>query len=135
MRRLILASSWCVASALAVGACTPATDAGEATPPAEAATPASVDETVAMETTPAAPTMTLEAACRQAVETNYGQTGVAVSFDAATAAVSWRAPVDGGRLNFTCAVDGDAVTLTRDGQTQVVALNASAGATAQEEAH
>ena len=92
------------------------------------------------EVTPAATTqadapVSLEAACREAVETNYGQVGEAVSFEAGSATVSWRAPVDGGRLSFTCAVDGDAVTLTRDGQIQVVTLNTSADETAQQEAH
>jgi hypothetical protein len=73
-----------------------------------------------------------EDACRQAVQAQFGQQGPAVTF--IDGVISWRAPVDGGRLSFTCAVDGNAVSLTRDGETQIVTLNATADRSAQQEA-
>ena len=129
MGRLISASAG-LAVALAMSGCSPATEDAQTTPP-----PAAAPESAPVVAPQAPAPISLEAACRQAVETNYGQAGEAVTFEAGSAIVSWRAPVDGGRLSFTCAVDGDAVTLTRDGQIQVVTLNTSADETAQQEAH
>jgi len=74
-----------------------------------------------------------EAACRQAVQAQFGQEGPAVTF--INGEISWRAPVDGGRLSFACTVDGSQVSLTREGETQVVTLNTTAAAPAQQEAH
>ena len=81
---------------------------------------------------PAQPAISTEAACRQIVERQFGQSGDAVTVEGAN--ISWRAPVDGGRLRFACAVDGDQVSLTRDGQVQTFSLNETADETAQEEA-
>ena len=128
--RYRISASVVLAAALAVSACSPAAEVSEA---AEA--PAAVAQPAAEVAPTPAPAPTLEAACRQAVETNYGQVGQAVTFEAGAETVSWRAPVDGGRLIFTCALEGDTVTLTRDGQTQVVTLNTSAVQSAQQEAH
>jgi hypothetical protein len=74
-----------------------------------------------------------EDACRQAVQAQFGQEGPAVTF--IDGVISWRAPVDGGRLSFTCAVNGHQVSLTREGETQVVTLNTAADSSAQQEAH
>ena len=82
---------------------------------------------------PALPTRTAEEACRQIVERHFGQSGDAVAFEGSN--ISWRAPVDGGRMHFACAVNGDRVTLTRDGQVQTFSLNQTAANPAQEEAH
>ncbi len=82
---------------------------------------------------PALPTRTAEEACRQIVERHFGQSGDAVAFEGSN--ISWRAPVDGGRMRFVCAVNGDRVTLTRDGQVQTFSLNQTAANPAQEEAH
>ncbi len=82
---------------------------------------------------PDRPQVSVENACRQIVERQFGQSGDAVTFEGAN--ISWRAPVDGGRLRFACAVDGDQVSLTRDGQVQTFSLNETADETAQEEAH
>lgn len=78
------------------------------------------------------PVISTEAACRQAIEAQFGQSGPAVTF--VGGAISWRAPVDGGRMSFDCAVDGDTVSLTREGQTQTYTLNAAADDAAEEEA-
>ena len=129
MRRLISASLCLVGTALAVAACTRASETDDARLPA-AAQPAEVsDEPAAVSS--GAP-VSDEVACRRAVEIQYGQSGPAITF--LNGEISWRAPVDGGRLSFTCAVEGTDVTLTRDGQRQVVTLNTSADAAAQEEA-
>lgn len=80
----------------------------------------------------AQPAISTEDACRQIVERQYGQVGPAVTF--LNGEISWRAPVDGGRLSFACAVDGDQVSLTREGETQTYSLNTSAADAAQEEA-
>jgi hypothetical protein len=74
-----------------------------------------------------------EDACRRAVLAQFGQEGPAVTFVGGV--VSWRAPVDGGRLSFDCVVNGRDVSLARDGETQVVTLNTAADNSAQQEAH
>lgn len=79
------------------------------------------------------PAVSTERACRQAVQVQFGQSGPAVTF--IDGVVSWRAPVDGGRLSFTCTVNGDAVSLARESETLVVTLNAPADRSAQQEAH
>jgi len=78
------------------------------------------------------PAVSMERACRQAVQVQFGQEGQAVTFIGGV--VSWRAPVDGGRLSFTCTVNGDAVSLAREGETLVVTLNAPSDRSAQQEA-
>jgi hypothetical protein len=97
-----------------------------------AATP--VEPTPVAEPVPAAVAapVSTETACRQAVQVQYGQAEADVAYDAGT--VSWRAPVDGGRLSFTCAVQGAQVTLSRDGQTQIVILPTSTAGTVEKEA-
>ena len=73
-------------------------------------------------------------ACRQAVKLQYGQAEADIDYDAPTGTVSWRAPVDGGRLTFSCAVQGDRVTLVREGQTQLITLPTSTAGTVEKEA-
>ena len=75
-----------------------------------------------------------EQACRQAVQTLYGQGDDVVTFDAAASTVSWRAPVDGGHVTFNCSVKDSTVSLSRDGQTQTVSLSSEAGQPAESEA-
>jgi hypothetical protein len=111
-----------ILAALALTAC--GQSAGD--PPANAyvaAEPAADATSPMAETTPA---LSIEASCRQAVETLYGQSGTAVSFDASDFSVSWPAPVDGGRLKFACSVVGGQVTLSNDRQTQTVDLSTPA---------
>ena len=106
--------------------------APEASTKPATATPAEV----APVATAAAPA-NLEAACRDVVNRMYGQEGDAVAFTATgerTAQVSWRAPVDGGRLSFACSVQGSTVSLSRDGQTQTVTLPTSTAGTVEKEA-
>ena len=78
-------------AALALTACSqaPATPSPDADPVSAPATEAVVP------TTASAPALSVEASCRQAVETLYGQSGTAVTFDASDFSVSWPAPVDG----------------------------------------
>ena len=82
----------------------------------------------------AAPSAPLEGeqACRQAVLTLYGQGDDAVTFDAAASTVSWRAPVDGGRLEFECRAEADGAGLFRDGQRMSVDVQMAAPAAKQE---
>lgn len=68
------------------------------------------------------------------MQTLYGQGDDAVTFDAAAFTVSWRAPVDGGQVTFTCSVKDSSVSLSRDGQTQTVSLSSEAGQPADSEA-
>lgn len=80
----------------------------------------------------------LEASCRQAVLRLAGQEGDTVQFRAQgtkTATMSWRAPVDGGRLTMTCTVSANGVELATDvGQMSVDASTVPAAQPAQEEA-
>lgn len=65
----------------------------------------------------------------------YGQEGDAVVFTATgerTAQVSWRAPVDGGRLEFECRAEADGAGLFRDGQRMSVDVQMAAPAAKQE---
>ncbi|WP_269219180.1 hypothetical protein [Brevundimonas vesicularis] len=99
------------------------------TAPATAA-PAQVAP-VAMAATPA----NLETACRDVVNRMYGQEGDAIAFTATgerTAQVSWRAPVDGGRLEFECRAEADGAGLFRDGQPMSVDVQMAAPAAKQE---
>ena len=89
---------------------------------------------VAAQAASAAPA-NLEAACRDVVNRMYGQEGDAVAFTAAgerTAQVSWRAPVDGGRLEFECRAQADGAGLFRDGQPMSVDVQMAAPAAKQE---
>ena len=89
---------------------------------------------VAPVATAAAPA-NLEAACRDVVNRMYGQEGDAVVFTATgerTAQVSWRAPVDGGRLEFECRAEADGAGLFRDGQPMSVDVQMAAPAAKQE---
>lgn len=116
---------------LAVGACSRPSDApsGPTSEPEIATEPAAAPaDAVAASQAPSA-----ETACRQAVQTQYGQEGGAVTFTDGT--ISWRAPVDGGRLSFACAVNGQTVTLTREGETRTITLNTAADPSVQQEAH
>ncbi|WP_404414649.1 hypothetical protein [Brevundimonas vesicularis] len=77
----------------------------------------------------------LETACRDVVNRMYGQEGDAVAFTATgerTAQVSWRAPVDGGRLEFECRAEADGAGLFRDGQRMSVDVQMAAPAAKQE---
>ena len=77
----------------------------------------------------------LEAACRQEVETLFGQSGGVVSYrlvDDGKAEVSWPAPVDGGVLSFEGRTDGDRVGLFRDGRKMSVDVQMAAPAAKQE---
>ncbi len=127
----ILTSAMVSAAALVAVACAPDGEAASAVSP-EAAVEAEVTAPTGPAAVPASP-LPVEDACRQAVQAQFGQEGPAVTF--IDGVISWRAPVDGGHLNFTCAVDGNAVSLTRDGETQVVTLNTAADSSAQQEAH
>ena len=102
-------------------------------PPAPEAASAEVAP-VAPEAASAAPA-NLEAACRDVVNRMYGQEGDAVAFTATgerTAQVSWRAPVDGGRLEFECRAEADGADLFRDGQRMSVDVQMAAPAAKQE---
>ncbi len=106
--------------------------APEAPPAPEAASAEA--EPVAPEAASAAPA-NLEAACRDVVNRMYGQEGDAVVFTATgerTAQVSWRAPVDGGRLEFECRAQADGAGLFRDGQRMSVDVQMAAPAAKQE---
>ncbi|KJV40796.1 hypothetical protein ABIB58_000427 [Brevundimonas sp. UYEF29] len=89
---------------------------------------------VAAQAASAAPA-NLEAACRDVVNRMYGQEGDAVAFTATgerTAQVSWRAPVDGGRLEFECRAQADGAGLFRDGQPMSVDVQMAVPAAEQE---
>ena len=119
---------------IALSACGERSDtaAPAAEAPAAPAAPA-----VAVAPAAAAPA-DLEASCRQAVLRLAGQEGETVQFrarGASTATVSWRAPVDGGRLTMVCTVGADGVELATDvGQVSVDASTVPAASAAQEEA-
>ena len=106
--------------------------APEAPPAPEAASAEAAP--VAAQAASAAPA-DLEAACRDVVNRMYGQEGDAVAFTATgerTAQVSWRAPVDGGRLEFECRAEADGAGLFRDGQPMSVDVQMAAPAAKQE---
>ncbi|MFA4940196.1 hypothetical protein [Brevundimonas sp.] len=116
-----------------LAACGDAEKAAPQTPTAPKASVAS--ETVATPVSKAAVPANLEAACRDVVNRMYGQEGDAVDFTATgerTAQVSWRAPVDGGRLEFECRADADGAGLFRDGQSMSVDVQMAAPAAKQE---
>lgn len=107
---------------------------GEKAAPEAPTAPAAAPAEVSPVTTAAAPA-NLEAACRDVVNRMYGQEGDAVAFTATgerTAQVSWRAPVDGGRLEFECRADADGAGLFRDGQSMSVDVQMAAPAAKQE---
>lgn len=106
----------------------------KAAPEASTATATTAPADMAPATTAAAPA-NLEAACRDVVNRMYGQEGDAVVFTATgerTAQVSWRAPVDGGRLEFECRAEADGADLFRDGQRMSVDVQMAAPAAKQE---
>lgn len=116
-----------------LAACGEADKAAPEAPTAPAAATASMAD-VAPVAIAAAPA-NLEAACRDVVNRMYGQEGDAVAFTATnerTAQVSWRAPVDGGRLEFECRADADGAGLFRDGQSMSVDVQMAAPAAKQE---
>jgi len=123
----ILTSAMVSAAALVAVACAPD---GEPAPPVSAEPQAA--EVEADAAAPVELAASLEDACRQAVQVQYGQSGPAVTYVGGV--ISWRAPVDGGRLSFDCAVDGETVSLIRNGETQVVTFNVPADSSAQQEA-
>ena len=105
-----------------------------AAPEASTASAKAAPAEVAPVATAAAPA-NLEAACRDVVNRMYGQEGDAVAFIATgerTAQVSWRAPVDGGRLEFECRAQADGAGLFRDGQPMSVDVQMAAPAAKQE---
>jgi len=106
----------------------------KAAPEASTAPATATPAEVAPVATAAAPA-NLEAACRDVVNRMYGQEGDAVVFTATgerTAQVSWRAPVDGGRLEFECRAEADGAGLFRDGQRMSVDVQMAAPAAKQE---
>lgn len=106
----------------------------KAAPEASTAPATAAPAEVAPVATAAAPA-NLEAACRDVVNRMYGQEGDAVVFTATgerTAQVSWRAPVDGGRLEFECRAEADGADLFRDGQRMSVDVQMAAPAAKQE---
>lgn len=109
-------------------------DGEKAAPEASTAPATAAPAEVAPATTAAAPA-NLEAACRDVVNRMYGQEGDAVVFTVTgerTAQVSWRAPVDGGRLEFECRAEADGAGLFRDGQPMSVDVQMAAPAAKQE---
>ena len=106
----------------------------KAAPEASTAPATAAPAEVAPVATAAAPA-NLEAACRDVVNRMYGQESDAVAFTATgerTAQVSWRAPVDGGRLEFECRAEADGAGLFRDGQPMSVDVQMAAPAAKQE---
>ncbi|KQP46430.1 hypothetical protein ASF31_04205 [Brevundimonas sp. Leaf280] len=106
--------------------------APEAPPAPEAASAEAAP--VAAQAASAAPA-NLEAVCRDVVNRMYGQEGDSVAFTATgerTAQVSWRGPVDGGRLEFECRAQADGAGLFRDGQPMSVDVQMAAPAAKQE---
>lgn len=106
----------------------------KAAPKASTAPSTAAPAEVAQVAAPAAPA-NLETACRDVVNRMYGQEGDAVAFTATgerTAQVSWRAPVDGGRLEFECRAEADGAGLFRDGQPMSVDVQMAAPAAKQE---
>lgn len=106
----------------------------KAAPEASTAPATAAPAEVAPVATAAAPA-NLEAACRDVVNRMYGQESDAVAFTAtgeSTAQVSWRAPVDGGRLEFECRAEADGAGLFRDGQRMSVDVQMAAPAAKQE---
>lgn len=107
----------------------------KAAPEASTASATAAPAEVAPVATAAAAPANLEAACRDVVNRMYGQEGDAVAFTATgerTAQVSWRAPVDGGRLEFECRAEADGAGLFRDGQRMSVDVQMAAPAAKQE---
>ena len=109
-------------------------EGGRVAPEASTAPATAAPAEVAPVATAAAPA-NLEAACRDVVNRMYGQEDDAVVFTATgerTAQVSWRAPVDGGRLEFECRAQADGADLFRDGQRMSVDVQMAAPAAKQE---
>ena len=108
---------------------------GEKAAPEASTAPATAATAEVTPVATAAPPANLEAACRDVVNRMYGQEGDAVAFTATgerTAQVSWRAPVDGGRLEFECRAEADGADLFRDGQRMSVDVQMAAPAAKQE---
>ncbi len=116
---------------IALGAC--GSEADKAAPTAGEQVQASAAEpSDAAKTEPVVLTADqLRSVCQTALSNIHGQRVDVIQIDGIdgeTVRASWPAPVDGGRLIFTCAVNGADVTLTRDGQTQTHILTSSASA-------
>lgn len=112
-----------------------ACDEGEKAAPEASTAPATAAPAEVAPVAMAAAPADLEAACRDVVNRMYGQEGDAVAFTATgerTAQVSWRAPVDGGRLEFECRAQADGAGLFRDGQPMSVDVQMAAPAAKQE---
>jgi len=108
---------------------------GEKAAPEASTAPATAAPAEVVPVATAAAPANLEAACRDVVNRMYGQEGDAVVFTATgerTAQVSWRAPVDGGRLEFECRAEADGAGLFRDGQPMSVDVQMAAPAAKQE---
>lgn len=108
---------------------------GEKVAPEASAAPATAAPVEVAPVATAAAPANLEAACRDMVNRMYGQEGDPVVFTATgerTAQVSWRAPVDGGRLEFECRAEADGAGLFRDGQRMSVDVQMAAPAAKQE---
>ena len=108
---------------------------GEKVAPEASTAPATAAPAEVAPVATAAAPANLEAACRDVVNRMYGQEGDAVVFTATgerTAQVSWRAPVDGGRLEFECRAEADGAGLFRDGQRMSVDVQMAAPAAKQE---
>ena len=123
---MMRAASLIAVSLIALSACGQGEEQAAPAVPTPAVEPAPVAATGAP--------VSLEAACREAVQIQYGQADADIAYDAPTGTVSWRAPVDGGRLTMSCAMQGEQVALVRVGQTQLITLPTSAAATAGKEA-
>lgn len=77
----------------------------------------------------------LEPMCREAVSRMFGQEGDVVTFERlgeTRASVSWRAPVDGGKLNFECRTEGGSVELVREDWTLSVNAKQTVASVEQE---
>ena len=108
---------------------------GEKAAPEASTAPATAAPADVAPVAAAAAPVNLETACRDVVNRMYGQEGDAVVFTATgerTAQVSWRAPVDGGRLEFECRAQADGADLFRDGQRMSVDVQMAAPAAKQE---
>jgi len=94
-------------------------DKSASVPPATAAAP----------TTPiAAAPVDLETACREAAARLAGQDGGDVDVQQQgpnDATVSWRAPVDGGRLTMNCKAGEGRVELSSNGRQMTMGLSAA----------
>ena len=97
-------------SALTLAAC--GAEAGKAAPTPEAAAPMAPAVTAPPATPVALTDADLRRVCRAGLAAIHGQNENSITIDALNGpivTVSWRAPVDGGRRQAQCRVDGDLV--------------------------